>query len=84
MNAQNDLIDAMVANFLSWKLPSDFSPDCGISFTPPSKPSDECLYAPWPTGTNLLNAKQARDMVLRMLDGYSVYQMEIKKLEFKV
>ncbi|UEP31575.1 hypothetical protein [Burkholderia sp. B21-007] len=49
-------ISAMVDRFLGWKLPHDFSPDCGISFTPPSNPH-------WgPIGTNLLNADQARQM----------------------
>lgn len=50
-------IKAMVDRFLGWKLPRDFSPDCGISFTPPANPE-------WgPCGTNLLNADQARQML---------------------
>lgn len=49
---------AMVDRFLGWKLPQDFAPDCGISFTPPSELPD--LY--WPTGTNLLHAGQALEM----------------------
>lgn len=49
---------AMVDRFLSWKLPQDFGPDAGISFTPPPRLPD--LY--WPTGTNLFHAGQALEM----------------------
>ena len=49
---------AMVDRFLSWKLPQDFGPDAGISFTPPPHLPD--LY--WPTGTNLFHAGQALEM----------------------
>ncbi len=52
-------IDKMVNRFLAWKLPSDFSPDAGVTFNPghitPSSPL-------WPTGTNLMTAQQARQM----------------------
>ena len=54
-------IKGMVDRFLGWKLPRDFSPDCGISFTPPANP--EC----GPVGTNLLNADQARQMFEHVL-----------------
>lgn len=53
-------IDDMVNKFLSWKLPRDFNPDAGISFTPPDHPHHELL---WPTGTNLLTAVQAKAMI---------------------
>ena len=46
------LVNEMVNRFLGWKLPSDFSPDGGISF--------DKNYNP--TGTNLLNATQAKAM----------------------
>lgn len=55
--------DAMVLRFLSWKLPVDFSPDCGISFQSyagefgnPRHPD----LPNWPVGTNLFNATQAK------------------------
>lgn len=57
-------IEEMVNRFLSWKLPSDFSPDCGITFkriyneTSPFGPQNH-----EPTGTNLLSGIQARQMV---------------------
>lgn len=67
-NAINkSLINAMVSRFLGWKLPTDFTPDAGISF----KPSD--MQKPngphWPSGTNLLHAGQAREMIEHMLAG---------------
>jgi len=49
--------DTMVDRFLSWKLPENFSPDCGITFTPINHPNS------WPIGTNLLTADQARAML---------------------
>lgn len=56
-------LDEMVNRFLWWKLPKDFSPDAGISFTP-TKPyeGDEFGNSWWPVGTNLLTAEQARAM----------------------
>ena len=49
-------IKVMVNRFLGWSLPEDFNPDCGISFD--NRPEG---YS-WPTGTNLLNAGQAKAM----------------------
>ena len=51
--------DEMVNRFLSWNLPQDFNPDGGIAF--------ECGTGPWPSGTNLLNAHQAREMLEHVL-----------------
>lgn len=53
--------DRMVDLFLSWRLPSDFRPDGGISFT--SRPAHES----WPTGTNLFTSSQARKMIEYLL-----------------
>jgi hypothetical protein len=52
-------IDALVDRFLTWRLPDDFAPDCGITFTP-HHPNGIARYAP--VGTNLLHAGQARAM----------------------
>jgi hypothetical protein len=52
--------DEMVDRFLSWSLPEDFAPDCGISFSPPKTPHP---IGYWPIGTNLLTAYQARQML---------------------
>lgn len=48
--------------FLQWRLPSNFGPDGGISF-------DQARVHPnhWPTGTNLLDIGQARDMLRYVL-----------------
>lgn len=52
------LVKAMVDRFLGWKLPHDFAPDAGISFSPSVKSDNPH----WPTGTNLLHAGQALEM----------------------
>jgi hypothetical protein len=55
----------MVNRFLSWKLPKDFGPDAGISFTP-YHPYDS---PHWPSGTNLLHAGQAKEMLEHVISG---------------
>ena len=67
-------IKHMVEQFLRWRLPDPWHPDCGISFEPE-------YNAEWnakegrppsrnePTGTNLFDYTQAKAMVLHMLDG---------------
>jgi hypothetical protein len=47
----------MVTRFLGWRLPEDFRPDGGVTFTPINHP------ACWPVGTNLLTATQAQAML---------------------
>lgn len=54
-------IDQAVNKFLCWKLPKDFSPDCGISFDG-RQDDDWNKNKTWPTGTNILTAEQARAM----------------------
>ena len=65
MEADPPGVNVCVDRFLGWKLPKDFSPDCGISF-------DAAKLAPWPdawpTGTNLLTATQAKEMFACVLD----------------
>ena len=58
-------IDQMVTRFLSWKLPKDFHPDGGMVFIPTKGRGHDSPH--WPCGTNLLNAQQAREMILHML-----------------
>lgn len=55
-----DVVKEMVDRFLSWKLPEDFNPDGGISFK-------NVFAQPWPVGTNLLTADQARQMIEHLL-----------------
>ena len=58
-----DQIKHMVNRFLSWRLPEAFNPDGGIRF-------DKAYRSPHgPSGTNLLAATQAEDMVRHMLEG---------------
>ncbi len=56
------IITAAVDKFLCWKLPQNFQPDSFISFD--GKKHDTWGGYPnsWPTGTNLLDAGQARAM----------------------
>jgi len=57
-------VQAMVNQFLSWRLPNDFAPDAGISFNPgPTQHLPHC----WPTGTCLFTAAQAEQMIRYML-----------------
>ncbi len=55
--------ESMVGRFLGWKLPKDFSPDGGISFS-------ESAW--WPSGTNLLHAGQAKQMLKHVVGGAPV------------
>lgn len=66
MKLSENQIKHMVDRFLGWKLPENFNPDAGISFTRPN-------YHPFidatPSGTNLFDAEQARAMVRYMIEG---------------
>lgn len=66
---EEELIKVMVDRLLCWRLPDSFSPDAGIAFTKPSElyPHMEQTEHMWPTGTNLLDAEQAEQMVRHML-----------------
>jgi len=61
----SDYIDRMADEFMYWKLPADFMPDCGISFQrdPVFRNSPH-----WPTGTNLFTTEQARAMFKHCAD----------------
>lgn len=68
----DEQIKYMVDRFLGWKLPEGFNPDGGVSF----KRLENCHhhpeaspFFPMPTGTNLLDAQQATEMVRHMMDG---------------
>lgn len=58
-------IKAMVSRFMEWELPDDFLPDGGIRFAPVTLPNGEVAF--WPTGTNLLDAEQAEQMIRHIL-----------------
>jgi hypothetical protein len=72
----DDQIKHMVSRFLGWRLPDNFNPDCGISFT--REHSVEFMASHGkppmrfePVGTNLLDATQAEAMVRHMVEGLS-------------
>jgi hypothetical protein len=56
----------MVDRFLGWRLPKDFNPDAGISYT---RPNYEPNVDATPSGTNLFDASQAAAMVRHMVEG---------------
>ena len=60
MNVTKEMVD----RFLCWKLPADFYPDAGISFAPGHTIAGSPL---WPSGTNLLTATQAQEMLEHVL-----------------
>ena len=59
---------SMIDRFLCWKLPADFGPDAGVSFDP--KYEHDSPY--WPSGTNLLHAGQAKEMLEYVIGGAPV------------
>ena len=61
----DDVIEQAVNRFLSWKLPKDFRPDGGMVFIPTKDRGYDSPY--WPSGTNLFNAEQAREMLRYVL-----------------
>lgn len=58
-----DQIKHMVDRFLAWKLPENFRPDGGISFTATFNENSDWPMRHEPTGTNLFDANQAEAMV---------------------
>lgn len=62
----NEQIKYMVDRFLEWRLPSNFNPDAGISYTRPNYPASVDAR---PSGTNLFDVSQADAMVRYMIDG---------------
>lgn len=64
-------IKRMVERFLQWKLPEDFSPDCGISFKSEFNEHTAHPMKNKPTGTNLFNAAQAEAMIRFITDEFN-------------
>lgn len=67
MTNKEELVKKMVDRFLGWKLPEDFAPDCHIHFDRDATHQWGGYPNGWPIGTNLLNADQAKAMILHML-----------------
>lgn len=57
--------DEMVSRFLAWPVPAGFFPDGYVSFDR----EKAAASGSWPTGTNLLDAFQARAMLEFVLNG---------------
>lgn len=62
-------IKHMVERFLTWRLPDDFHPDAGISFSPDYNIGTPYQGKHTPIGTNLFSYEQAKAMVRHMLEG---------------
>lgn len=73
VESREGIVKEAVNRFLGWKLPEDFSPDCGISFS--------SLITTEPVGTNLLTATQAEAMVRFILDDLLVRKAVVTGLE---
>ena len=65
----NAQIKHMVGRFLSWRLPENFNPDGGVSFTRDYNNGTPEGGKFQPVGTNLLDAGQAEAMVRHILEG---------------
>lgn len=80
------MVQEMVQRFLGWKLPSDFSPDGGITFEPEfnveymAKQGKQPMRRE-PTGTNLFTADQAEAMVRFILDDLAVQHEAVVRRE---
>lgn len=62
----NSQIKHMVDRFLMWRVPENWNPDGGISYTRPNyDPSIDAT----PSGTNLFDATQTDAMVRYMVEG---------------
>jgi len=65
----DEQIKYMVDRFLEWRLPEKFNPDAGINFKPNFNEHTAHPMRHEPTGTNLFDATQAKEMVLYLIDG---------------
>lgn len=65
----DEQVKHMTEQFLRWKLPEDFRPDGGITFTPAYRGVGGVELRHEPVGTNLLDYEQAKAMVLYMVEG---------------
>ncbi len=64
----DEQIKHMVQRFLGWKLPDNFNPDAGISFKGEFNEHTDHPMKHEPSGTNLLDATQAEEMVRYMVE----------------
>jgi hypothetical protein len=62
-------IKHMTEQFLRWKLPNPWHPDGGITFEREANKGTPYAHTRQPSGTNLFDYNQAKEMVLHMLEG---------------
>lgn len=62
-DVEKPILDQLADRFLCWKLPADFSPDCGITFKRNYNEGTPRPGVHEPIGTNLLTAIQAKEML---------------------
>jgi len=76
MPVTEDDIEHMTQRFLGWKLPKNFNPDNGISFDPIGSKGTPAEYVREPSGTNLFDYVQAKEMIRHMVDGLAQSNLE--------
>lgn len=74
----DDQIKHMVSRFLQWKLPENFAPDGGITFTRNYNVNTPHPMKHEPVGTNLLDYTQAEAMVRHMIEGLPMTASEAR------
>jgi hypothetical protein len=62
MKPTSEELDRLVNRFLAYSFPEDFHPDGGITFEKFGNVGTKHQYTRRPMGTNLLDARQAREM----------------------
>lgn len=75
-------IDKMVDNFLAWRLPDDFAPDCGISFDGRKKDAEGHEQS-WPIGTNLLTADQVKAMLIHVTQPMQAKIADLERILYR-
>ena len=68
----DEILKGMVDAFLGWKLPKSFYPDSGISF---DRTYVEKYPTCWPSGTNLFNDTEAKEMFEVCLKSAGVFDI---------
>lgn len=69
MKINDEQIEYMVQRFLGWRLPENFNPDAGISFKRTFNEHTDHPMKSEPTGTNLFDYGQAKEMIRYLIDG---------------
>jgi len=65
---KDEAIQKLTNRFLMWRLPDNFNPDGGISFTPDYNNGTEEGGRHRPVGTNLFDYGQAKQMIEYLLE----------------